>query len=145
VSTDQHKALLRRLYDEVFTQGNIDVLDEIVAEHAVEHKGLPGIEATGREGVWQLASAFRRAFPDLTFEVHDLIAEGDKVVGHVTIHGTHEGELVGIPPTGRRVSVAAIDIVRAEGGKLAEHWGVTDNLAMLQQLGIIPALGESGA
>jgi steroid delta-isomerase-like uncharacterized protein len=120
MSTEQNKTIARRLYDEVFTH-------------------------TGREGVRQIVSAFRRAFPDLTFEVHDVIAEGDKVVARVTIHGTHQGELMGIPPTGKRASVGAIDIMRVEGGKLAEHWGVTDNLAMMQQLGVIPMPGEAPA
>jgi predicted ester cyclase len=84
---------------------------------------------------------FRRAFPDSYFNVEDMIAEGEKVVTRKTFHGTHEGELMGIPPTGRRVSMGLIDIVRIADGRVMEHWSVGDNLGMMQQLGIIPQPG----
>lgn len=140
MSTEENKAVLRRFYDKVFTQGNTDVIEEFVAADAVEHEEFPGITGQGPGVVRQFVTAFRTAFPDLEFEIHDLIAEHDKVVARLTIHGTHEGELMGIPPTGKRVAVSAIDIVRLADGKMVEHWGSTDTLGMMQQLGVIPTV-----
>jgi predicted ester cyclase len=85
---------------------------------------------------------FRQAFPDSYFTVEDMIAEGDKVATHKTFHGTHEGEFMGMPPTGRRVSMELIDIVRISEGRVVEHWSMGDNLGMMQQLGVIPRPGE---
>ncbi len=81
---------------------------------------------------------FREAFPDSYFTVEDMVAEGDKVVTRKTFHGTHEGEFIGIPPSGRAVSMGLIDIVRISDGKVVEHWSMGDSLGMMQQLGVIP-------
>ena len=78
------------------------------------------------------------SFPDLHFAVHDLLAEGDRVVGSWTMEGTHEGELFGVPPTGQRLSIKSISVERVSDGKIREHWRITDTLDMMQQLGVIP-------
>jgi steroid delta-isomerase-like uncharacterized protein len=139
--TDQNKTNFKRLYEEVFNQGNLDVADELVGPNVVEHQQQPGVDpdAAGSELVKQIARFFRSAFPDLNIVMEDLIAEGDRVAARVTIIGTHQGELMGIPPTGKRVEVSSIDIIRFEDGKAAEHWGETDIMSMMQQLGVVPA------
>lgn len=133
-----NKALMRRMYDEVVNGGNIDLIDELVAPDVVEHEEFPGL-ASGREGVKQFFTMMRGAFPDLRMDVEDMIAEGDKVAARVTMSGTQQGEFMGVPPSGKKVSVTSIDIVRFAGGQAAEHWGATDTAAMMEQLGAVPA------
>lgn len=141
MSTEQNKTNFKRLYEEVFNQGNFDVADELIGTNVVEHQRQPGVtpDAAGPELVKQIARFFRSAFPDLHIAVDDLIAEGERVAARVTIAGTHQGEMLGIPPTGKRVEISSIDIIRFEDGKAAEHWGETDIMSMMQQLGIVPA------
>ena len=141
MSTEQNKTNFKRLYDEVFNQGNLEVAEELIAPNVIEHQRQPGItpDAAGPELVKQIARFFRSAFPDLYISVNDLVAEGDRVVARVTISGTHQGEMMGIPPTGKRVEIGSIDIIRFEAGKAVEHWGETDVMAMMQQLGVVPA------
>ena len=134
---DDKKALTQRIYDEVFSAGKIDVVDELVAEDVVEHEEFPGIPP-GREGMKQFVRMIRDGFPDLSFTPQDVIAAGDRVVARVRITGTHRGEFIGIAATSKNVDVQAIDILRLENGKVVEHWGVTDQLAMMQQLGVVP-------
>jgi len=142
MSTEQNKALLRRLMEEVFNRGNTGLIDELFAPDFVEHEQLPPGIPAGSEGVKQMSTMFRSAFPDFKATIDDMIAEGDKVVARSTWSGTHKGEFMGIAPTGKRVSFGVIDIVRIAGGKFVEHWGQMDNLGLMQQLGIIPAPGE---
>jgi predicted ester cyclase len=142
MSTEQNKALLRRLMEEVFNRGNINLVDELVAPDFVEHEELPPGIPPGREAVKQLPTMFRSAFPDFKVTLDDLIAEGDKVVVRSTWSGTQKGEFMGIAPTGKSVSFGVIDTVRIAGGQVVEHWGQMDNLRMMQQLGVIPAPGE---
>ena len=139
--TDQNKTSFKRLYEEVFNQGNFYVADELIGANVLEHQQQPGVspDAAGPELVKQIARFYRSAFPDLQIAIEDLIAEEDRVAARVTISGTHQGEMLGIPPTGKRVEVSSIDIIRFEDGKAAEHWGETDVMAMMQQLGVVPA------
>jgi len=115
----------------------------LCAPDFVNHSAPPGVPPT-REGLVQLTAAFRQAFPDGRMALEDMLAEGDKVVTRKTFRGTHQGDLMGLPPTGRRVEIGLIDIVRVVDGKVVEHWNAVDNLGMLQQLGAIPASGEAG-
>jgi len=142
MSTEQNKELLRRFVDELFNHGNTSLVEELLAPDFVEHEELPPGIPQGREGVKHLSTMLRSAFPDLKATIHDMIAEGDKVVVRMTWTGTQKGEFMGIPPTGKSVSIEVLDIVRAAGGKLVEHWGQMDNMGMMQQLGVIPAPGE---
>jgi len=139
----ENKALVRRFVDEDQSQGNVDAIYEFCSPEFVNHSAPPGLPPD-REGIRVVTAMFRGAFPDSYFTVEDMIAEGDKVTTRKTFHGTHEGEFMGIPPTGRRVSMGLIDIVRISEGRVVEHWSVGDNLGMMQQLGLVPRTGESG-
>ncbi|MGB2954048.1 MAG: ester cyclase [Gaiellaceae bacterium] len=141
--SEQNKVAMRRFYDDVVNKGNVDLIDDLLTEDFREYEQLPpGLEPT-REGVKQLFRTFREAFPDLRFEVEDLLADDDKVVARITIRGTHEGEFMGIPATGKKVEFGGIDIVQFRDGKAVAHWGVSDTAGMLEQLGAIPA--QAGA
>lgn len=127
--------MLRRFVEEGFNRGDTSVVDEVVAEDFVYHDpSLP----SGREGVKQVMQMFRSAFPDGRLTIESLIAEGDRVVARHTFTGTHDGEFMGVAPTGRTVRIQEIDIGRIEDGKIAEHWGLADVLGLMQQLGAIP-------
>ncbi len=139
---EENKSLVRRFVDEVQSGGNIDLIDELCSPEFVNHSAPPGLPANC-EGVKLVTAMFRQAFPDSYFTVEDMIAEGDKVATRKTFHGTHEGEFMGIPPTGRAVSIDLIDIVRVVDGKVVEHWSMGDNLGMMQQLGVIPRPGDT--
>jgi steroid delta-isomerase-like uncharacterized protein len=136
--SNDNKALMRRVYDEVINGGNVVLIDELVAANFVEHEEFPGL-AGGREGMKQFFVMMRTAFPDLRMAVDDLIAEGDKVVARTTMSGTHKGEFMGMDPSGKQFRVSAIDVIRFADGKAIEHWGLTDAAAMMEQLGAIPA------
>ena len=141
MSAKENKDLVRRFVDEVQSQGNVDAIEEFCSPEFVNHSAPPGLPPD-REGIKVVTAMFRGAFPDSYFTVEDMIGEGDKVTTRKTFHGTHEGEFMGIPPTGRRVSMGLIDIVRISEGRVVEHWSVGDNLGMMQQLGVIPEPGE---
>ena len=136
MSTEANKAIIRRFVEEVQNGGDLTVLDEIAAADYVNHTAPPGVPPD-REGLKQLTAMFRRAFPDGRMTVEDLVAEGDRVVTRKTFRGTHGGELMGIPPTGRAVAIQLIDIVRLADGKAVESWSAADDLGMLQQLGAL--------
>jgi steroid delta-isomerase-like uncharacterized protein len=132
-----HTAVMRKTYERI-NAGDIAGFGDLVADDFVEHQGGPGFPDT-KDGTLDFFRALVAAFPDLRMKVEDLIADGDKTVARVAITGTHEGEFMGIPPTGRRVDVQLIDIMRFDGaGLVAEHWGVGDMLSLMQQLGVVP-------
>lgn len=131
-------ALMRRFYDEVVNQGRLELVDELAADDFVEHEQFPGLSG-GREGVKEFFGLMRSAFPDLRFEVEDVIASGDTAVGRVRMHGTHQGMFMDIPATGKQVDIPTMDWVRYRDGQAVEHWGVTDTGALMEQLGAIPA------
>ena len=133
-----HSASIRRLYD-LINAGDIDGFGGQLAEDFVEHEELPGIPPT-KEGVLQYFRMMLAAFPDMRMDVEDVIASGDKAVARVTVTGTNQGEFMGMPATGKSASVKLIDITRfGDDGLAREHWGVVDQLALMQQLGAIPA------
>ena len=132
-----HAATMRRLYD-LINAGDIDGFGELLAEDFVEHEETPGLDPT-KEGVKQFFHMYKAAFPDLRMEAQDVLVSGDKVVARARATGTHKGEFLGMPATGKHVDVQLIDIIRFDDDGLArEHWGVFDALALLQQLGAIP-------
>ena len=137
-----NEAVLRRLYDEAMSKGKLSVVDELTDRNLVEHEPLPPGFKPGIEGVKQLITMLRTGFPDLQVAVNDLVSQGDKVWARATFTGTHKGLFQNIPPTGKRVAFEAMDIVRFSGGRAAEHWGVTDNIGLLTQLGAIPPPGQ---
>lgn len=133
------KTIARRWTEELFNaNGRIDAAHEFVAEDYIEHSGPPW-QPAGLAGVIWIANAFRTAFPDIYSRVEDVIAEGDKVVVRFSAGGTHLGDFWGIPPTGKTGTVTGISIYRIVDGKIAEHWGNSDDLGMMQQLGVIPS------
>ena len=136
---ETNNTVVRRLFDEVWNKGNLALLNEIIArDHANTGPGtLPGLP-TGPEGTKQLVTVYRNAFPDVHFTIDEQIVEGDKVVTRWTAHGTHKGELVGIPATGKSSTVTGIAVDRIVNGKIAESWGIFDQFGMMQQLGVIP-------
>lgn len=142
MSAEENKALVRRFYEEVFNQKKTAAIGELFDPTMVDHALPPGLPS-GIEGAKQLYSMYLAAFPDLHFTVEDIIAEGDKVVARLTAQGTQQGALMGIPPTGLHVSIRGIDILRIAGGKIVEIWANFDMLAMLQQLGVVPAPGQT--
>ena len=144
MSIEQNKALARKLVEEVINQGNISMIDELAIPDFVEHEELPPGIPPGREAPKALFSMLLNAFPDFYATIEHLIAEGDQVVLHMTWTGTQEGEFMGIPPTGKRISINVIDILGLAEGKFVEHWGVMDSMAMMQQLGVVPAPGQAG-
>jgi steroid delta-isomerase-like uncharacterized protein len=143
MSVEENKAAVRRFAREVVNRGDFAAFEALVAPDFVEHSSPPGVPPT-REALRHFIEGFRAAFPDLETTEEDLVAEGDKVVYRGTIRGTHRGELMGVPPTGKRIEIGEIQIQRLAGGKLAEHWGQLDWLALLQQLGAMPAAWASG-
>jgi steroid delta-isomerase-like uncharacterized protein len=141
VSAEENKRLVRRFYQEI-DDGNLDAMDALVAEDYKDHSPppFPGF-APGREGLKQVFRLFWEATPG-THEIEDQIAEGDKVVTRLLARGVHEGDLPGIPATGNQLTVTGTVIHRIENGKLAEKWSDKDALAFLQQLDVLPPLGE---
>ena len=135
------KDVARRYYDAVLNRGDVDLLDDLAAADYVEHDPLPG-QGDGRQGLKDRVTMIATAFSQ-TFTIEDVIADGDRVVVRWTGSGKHVGEFMGIPPTGRSFTIAGIDIHRIEGGRMAEHWHVVDQLSLLQQLGLIPGPQES--
>ena len=144
MSTEQNKALVRQMVEEVFNRGNTSRADEFLAPDFVEREELPPGMPRDREGVKQLTAMMRSAFPDFKATIDDIVAEGDKVVIRQTWSGTQKGEFMGIPPTGKSVSFGVFDILRMAGGKCVEHWGQMDSMSLMQQLGAIPAPGQAG-
>lgn len=137
---EENKEIVRRLNG--IWDGDMDVVDELVAEDFVNHNSLDPDAPPGREGFKRNVSTLRSAFPDIEFAVEDVIAEEDKVVFRAVGRGTHDGELLGIPPTGREVTLSGIVIFRIANGQVAERWAQFDSLGMLQQLGVVPPPDE---
>jgi len=137
VPAEQNKAAARRFLEET-DKGNLDVIDELVSPDAVDHNPFPG-QAPGAEGVRQVFAMLKAAFPDMSQSIQDMVAEGDRVAIRSTLHGSHRGEFLGIPATGKQVALPGIDIIRFdEEGKMIEHWGLFDVPLLMQQLGVMP-------
>ena len=140
--SEENKAIARRTFEEVW-EGKLNVADEIYDASNVAH-GLGVKLSPGPEGFKQFVSIYRSAFPDVHFTIEDQIAEGDRVVTRWTARGTHKGELMGIPSTGKQTVVTGITIDHFVGDKIVEAWNNWDGLGMMQQLGVVPAMGEGG-
>ena len=133
-----HTSSINRLYD-LINAGDIDGFGRLLADDFVERDEIPGLPPT-KEGVVQYFRLLLAAFPDMKMDVQDSFASGDKAVARLRVSGTHKGEFMGIPATGNLVSMNLIDITRfGDDGLAREHWGVADQLALMQQLGVIPA------
>jgi len=137
-------ANFRRIPLEMFNEGNLDLIDEILAEDMIEH-GAPRGFPPNREALRAVVPALRSAFPDFRYEVVQQLQDGDNHVGHVRASGTMKGDFMGMPASGKSASWDEIHIGRFAGGKLVEHWAVIDRLGMLTQLGFIPESPDGGA
>ena len=139
MSTEELKAIVRRYIEEVWNNGNLALIDELFAQDWINHNPSVG-QTAGREGLKQLIAGFRDAAPDLHLTINDMIAEGDRVATRWTAQGTHQGEVMGAPPTGKLIRGTAIVIDRIVDGRIVEHWAGRDDLGMYQQLGLLPSL-----
>lgn len=137
MSTEQSKATVRRIYDEVWNERRQDVAHDLIAYGAINYDTGLTAHPFGPEEMNGTVRRITAAFPDHHHAVEQIIAEGDSVAAHVTLTGTHEGEFMGIPPTGRRIEVTEIHIYRLEGGKAVEHRVGRDDLGAMRQLGVI--------
>jgi len=135
--SEQNKMLVRRAYEEVYNQGRLELIDELVTDDFVVHVGAEDLH--GPAALKEYVTMLRGGFPDLHLTIDMQVADGDIVVTRWTGHGTHTGAFQGIPPTGRRGSMTGIDIDRIHDGRTVECWTNTDELGLLQQLGVIPA------
>lgn len=141
MSAEENKAIVRRYLEETWNQRNLAVIDELVAPDLIQHvRNVP----PGRQGIHQFFVTLFNAFPDVHFTLENMMAEGDKVVWRFTVHGTHQGSFRGLAPTGKRIVLTGMAISRMQAGRLAENWNETDDLGMLQQLGVIPESKTKG-
>ncbi len=140
MSVEENKTIERRYMEEVWTKGNLAAVDELVATNYVDHTPMPGA-SPDLQGLKQFVTVVTAAFPDWYPTIEDMIAEGDKVVVRFRGSGTHKGEFMGIPPTGKQVTMMAIAIHRIAGGKIVENWLQADMLGMMVQLGVVPPPG----
>jgi len=144
MSTEENKALARRLIEEAWNQGNLAVVDELLVYDHVPHHPMIGDQPPSRELYKQFIVRTRAAFPDMHATIEDQVAEGDKVVTHWSVQGTHHGVFQGHSPTGKQMRVTGIVIDRIVDGKVVEGWMVMDTHDQMQQLGLIPRPGKPG-
>jgi steroid delta-isomerase-like uncharacterized protein len=144
MSTESNKAAVRRFMDEVINKGNLAVADEILSGDLVDHTAYPGVPPN-REGRKTTIARLRGAFPDLRITEDEMVGEGDRLVIRHTIRGTHQHDFLGIPPTGARVEMGGVTVVRFAGGKIVEHWQYRDDLGLMRQLGALPTPQRAGA
>ena len=147
MSTEENKALVRRAFEAVNKgqEAAMAALEELYAASAYVWHGPGVFPDLDRAGMKQMMPAFFTALPDLHYTVEDLIAEGDKVVSRFTARATHQGEIMGVPATGKGVTYTGIYISRFAGGKCVEDWFSGDMLGLFQQLGAIPQMAQAGA
>lgn len=134
----QDNIAAQQRWGEAVNSGNLEEIKKLVTPHVVDHDPAPD-QGQGAEGFIRFFTAFRKAFPDLKVAVDHMVADETSVALAYTITGTHDGELMGIPATGRKVKARGVQIGRFENGLLAERWGSSDQLGILQQIGAAPA------
>lgn len=133
-TTEQNKKTVIRFNKEFIEQGNMDTFNELVANDLFNHSAAQG-SPTGRDGmIYFLQNILKAGFPDLSVEIFDQVAEGDKVTTRKAFHATHSGELLGIPPSNKKVTINVIDIIRLRDGKYVEHWGVSNFSDVLKEI-----------
>ena len=133
MSLNENKVLIHQLINEVSTKGKFEVLNELLSDNYIEHAGPPTLPQ-GREAFKQLTLVFRNAFPDWTFTIEDVVAEGDRMAIRGTGRGTHLGTFLHFPPTGKQGTMQAMHLFRVDDGKVVERWGFPDMMGLVQQL-----------
>ena len=149
LTRDQREAeaerIVRRLINEVFSEGRLEVADELIADEMIEHQNYGPDHAPGAEGVKAVSVSLRRAFSDFRLTIEDLVVSGDIVWTRNVGAGTNDGSYMGNPPTNRPMRIDVFDVLRVVDGKVVEHWGVPDRLAALQQMGVLDSAGPGPA
>ena len=143
MSIEQNKAIIRRIYEELWDGRKLEVADEVISAEAVNYDTGLAPQPFGPEQMKATVRMVTAGFPDNRHAVEEMLAEGDTVVARVTLTGTHEGEFMGMPPTGKKIEVNEIHIYRLEDGKAVEHRVGRDDLGALRQLGAIPDPDET--
>ncbi|WP_440763948.1 ester cyclase [Natronorubrum sp. DTA7] len=142
--TTETRSLVRRDPEEVWTEGNLELIDELFADDFVLHDPATDGEPRGRDDYREYVETYRAAFPDVEYEVESIVAETDVAALRYTARGTHEGEFAGVEPTGERVTVSGMEQYRIEDGRIVEMWTSYDALGLFQQLGVVPPLEDIG-
>jgi steroid delta-isomerase-like uncharacterized protein len=142
MAAEENKVVAHQILEVFNGHEDVNAFDKLLVADFVDHMAPPALQQ-GIDGYKGVVKMLRTAFPDLRYEVVDMIAEGDKLAARTSVSGTHKGEFVGIPPTGRRFSVEHIHWMRFVEGKAVEHWAVRDDLGQMQQLGVIPTAEHS--
>lgn len=137
MSAETNKDIARRYLDEVYGKGNLDLVDELIANDVLDHEEFGDQKPAGRTGIKELVRAFRTAFPDISVSIQDMVAEGDRIFMRSTWEGTHQNEFAGIEATGKHISFDSMDEILFKDGLIHEHWGITDTVGLLAQLGAI--------
>jgi predicted ester cyclase len=145
MSTEEQKAKVRRAVDEAFNKGNLNAMDEIVTEGVILHRP-PQPDIKGLEAYKQMIAGMRKAYPDLKFTIDELIMEGNTSALRWSFRGTHMGQSpsLPIPPTGKKVTLTGLIMIRTVNGKAVEEWEYLDMLGLMQQLGVAPPMGPGG-
>lgn len=143
--SDSNKAVVRRLIDEVWNKGNLQVADELIAPTYTHHDASTPDVGRGPEGEKKRATYYRAAFSDLRMTIEDLFADGETVIARWSCRGHHKGELSGIAPTGKQFAITGITIARFTNGKISEGWVNWDTFGLMQQLGVVPEMGKAKA
>ena len=136
--SEQNKAVVRRLFEELWNKGNLPMADELFAPNYANHDPSTPDFGRGPENEKKGVSLYRGAFPDLRLTIEDMIAENDTVTARWSCRGTHKGDLSGIAPTGKQIMISGMSIVRLANGKVVESWANWDALGLMQQLGVAP-------
>ena len=145
MSTETNKAIVRRLHEEVWTKRRLELLEEFIAEDFGEYDEQPVPGHKSRDILRASIGSALEALPDFQITLHDVIAEGNKVAIRYTSTATHQGELLGIPATGKHLEMSGATIFHLDKDKITQFWGFNDNLGLMQQLGVTLTPGESGA
>jgi steroid delta-isomerase-like uncharacterized protein len=143
--SEGNKNVVRRLFEEVWNKGNLQVTDELFTPNYHHHDASTPDVGRGPESEKKRATLYRTAFPDLRLTIEDLIADGETVMVRWSCRGTHKGDLSGIAPTGKQINISGVSIARFANGKMAEGWVNWDALSLMQQLGVVPELGKAKA
>jgi len=140
--SEQNKAIVRRLFEELWNKGNLSVADQLFSPNYTHHDPSTPDFGRGPESERKRATLYRAAFPDLQLTIEDIIAEGETVMARWSCRGTHKGDLSGIAPTGKQFSISGVSIARLTNGKMAEGWVNWDAQGLMQQLGVVPELAK---
>ncbi len=136
--SEQNKALVRKFYEEVFNRGNVAAIDQLCDTRFVDHTPGPGQSGGGVAGMKEMVAMFRSAFPDMKATVDELVAEKDTVVARITVVMTHKGAFMGAAPTGKKVTMRGLDMIRFKNGKATDVWHYGDEAMVMMQLGVKP-------